>query len=289
MKFLVTGASGQLGREWVHFLNENKLHFEAFSSGELDVTDQEMVHQKIKKTQPDVVINCAAYTNVDGAESESQQAFLVNEAGVENLVEACRSAGAKLVHYSTDFVFSGSDADRNKYPEGYPEEASTNPVNTYGKSKEAGEKVLQKSGCQWLLVRISWLCGRYGSNFVKTMLRLSSERDTLNVVDDLIGCPSFSFDVVEKTHQFLKSGMEGIYHVSCDGKISWADFAREIFHQTGLNVQVTPVSSEEYPFVAERPRFTLLSNQKAKKAGLRILPWKKGLGRLLELVKENQS
>ncbi|WP_234571393.1 dTDP-4-dehydrorhamnose reductase [Rhodohalobacter sp. 614A] len=289
MKFLVTGSAGQLGREWVHFLQEKGLPFEAFNSSELDITDPNVVAEKITQVQPNVLINCAAYTKVDGAESESEKAFLVNEKGVKNLADICESTGVKLVHFSTDYVFSGSDEDRANYPEGYPEEADTNPINSYGKSKEAGEKVLRESGCDWLLIRVSWLCGRYGSNFAKTMLRLGAERDELSVIDDQIGCPSFAFDVVEKTHQLLKLEKTGIYHLSCKGKISWADFAEEIFKQSGLKVALTRISSEEYPFVAERPRFTLLSNQKAEKTGLHTLAWEKGLRQLLEQVEENRS
>lgn len=289
MKVLITGATGQLGREWVLFLKQIKLPFEAFSSGGLDITDRKKVDQTFKEVRPDLVINCAAYTDVDGAEAESQKAFLVNETGVKHLVEASESINAKLVHYSTDYVFSGSDEDRADYPDGYSEEANTNPINVYGKSKEAGEKYLQEAECEWLMIRVSWLCGRYGSNFVKTMLRLGSERDQLNVVDDQVGCPSLAFDVVEKTYQLLDAGENGIYHISCDGKISWADLAEEIFRQSGLDVVVNRIESDEYPFIAERPRFTLLSNQKSEKAGLRILPWKAGLSQLLEQVEEIRS
>lgn len=288
MKFLVTGATGQLGREWVQFLEEKQLHFEAFSSGELDITDGNETEEKVKEVRPEVVINCAAYTNVDGAESESNKAFLVNETGVKNLATSCQSIGAILVHYSTDYVFSGSDEDRANYPNGYPEEAETKPVNVYGKSKRAGEKKLEEAECEWLLIRVSWLCGRYGSNFVKTMLRLGAERDTLKIVDDQIGCPSLAFDVVEKSYQLLEGNKQGIFHISCDGKLSWADFAEEIFNQKGVEVEVNRIPSDEYPFVAERPRYTLLSNQKAEKAGLRILPWKEGLKRLLEQVEESR-
>lgn len=289
MKFLVTGSTGQLGREWVRFLREKGQPFEAFNSGELDITDKKVVAEKIKLAQPDVVINCAAYTNVDGAESEPENAFLVNKEGVKNLADVCEFEHAKMVHYSTDYVFSGSNEDRNKYPGGYPEEAETNPINVYGKSKEAGEEILLASDCDHLLIRVSWLCGRYGSNFVKTMLRLGAERDELSVVDDQFGCPSLAFDAVEKTYQLLESGSTGIFHLSCEGEISWADFASEIFEQSGLEVKVNRISSEEYSFVAERPRFTLLSNQKAEETGLSILPWQEGLSLLLEQVAENRS
>lgn len=289
MKFLITGALGQLGREWVGFLKRKEITYQGFSSEELDITDREDIEKRLHEVQPDVVINCAAYTDVDGAESESDKAFFVNEKGVENLSEACKKANVMLVHYSTDYVFSGDDRDRNKYPDGYPEDAETNPVNIYGKSKEAGEKILLEADCEWLLIRVSWLCGQFGSNFVKTMLRLGSERDELSIVGDQVGCPSLAFDVVEKTFRLVKKNKKGIYHISCDGKLSWADFAEEIFRQAGGKVKIKRISSDEYPFTAKRPLFTLLSNKKTEKEGLRILPWKNGLAQLLEQVQENRG
>lgn len=289
MKFLITGASGQLGREWIGFLKEKGITFKGFSSDELDITDLEDIEKRFHEVQPEVVINCAAYTNVDGAESESDKAFFVNGKGVENLTEACKKVNIKLVHYSTDYVFSGDDSDRNKYPDGYPEDAETNPINIYGKSKEAGEKILLEADCEWLLIRVSWLCGQFGSNFVKTMLRLGSERDELSIVDDQVGCPSLAFDVVEKTFRLIKKNKEGIYHISCDGKLSWADFAEEIFRQAGKKVKIKRISSGEYPFTATRPLFTLLSNKKTENEGLRILPLKNGLAHLLEQVQENSG
>lgn len=290
MKYLITGATGQLGREWVRYLKYRGLSYKAYSSAELDITDLEAVIQKTENVQPDLVINCAAYTDVDGAESESEKAFIVNETGVKNLANVCESVGAKLVHYSTDYVFSGSEEDQQKYPNGYPEDADTNPVNVYGKSKEAGEKILQHSECDWMLVRVSWLCGRYGDNFIKTMLRLGSKRDELSVVDDQIGCPSLAFDVVEKTHQLIEKMENGVFHISCKGKISWADLAEEVFNQSGLKVNLRRISSDEYPFTATRPMFTLLSVNKAQETGLKPLAWKLGLKRILiQIEKENKE
>ncbi len=284
MKFLITGATGQLGREWVHFFEEKDITYEAFSSSELDITDSHKVNQKLEEIWPNVVINCAAYTNVDGAESESEKAFLVNETGVQNLVNACESVDATLVHFSTDYVFSGSEEDQKKYPDGYPENAEMNPINVYGKSKEAGEVILHTANCDWILVRVSWLCGQFGNNFAKTMLRLGAEREGLSVVDDQIGCPSFAFDVVEKTYQLFKKGSTGIFHISSEGKISWADFAEEIFNQAGLNVKLKRITSEEYPFTATRPMFTLLSKKKIKKSGLHPLEWRLGLSKLMQQI-----
>lgn len=289
MNVLVTGASGQLGREWVDFLGDHNIPFEGFSFAELDITNREEVEERIGKTQPDIILNCAAYTDVDGAESESEKAFLVNKTGVRILTKVCEKKNIKFVHFSTDYVFPGSKKDQNRYPEGYPEDAETSPINVYGKSKEAGEKILLKADCEWLLIRVSWLCGQYGSNFVKAMLRLGSERDELSIVDDQIGCPSFTYDVVEKTWHLLQQNCDGIFHVSCKGGISWADFAEEIFKSTDKNVTVKRISSDEYPFIAKRPLFSLLSNRKAMNQDLSILPFKKGLTNLLEQIQENLS
>lgn len=287
IKFLVTGATGQLGREWVLYLEKNHCFYSAFSSVDLDITDKEAVASVLKSEHPDVVINCAAYTDVDGAESETEKAFFVNETGVINLTECCENLDIKLVHYSTDYVFPGKKEDRNQYPGGYPEEAKTDPVNTYGKSKEAGEKILKNAGCDWLLIRVAWLCGRFGSNFVKTMLRLGSGKKEISVIDDQTGSPSFAFDVVEKSHQLIKAEQRGVFHLNCKGEISWANFAEEIFQTRGMSVKINRITSDEYPFVAKRPFFSLLSIQKAEAAGLVILEWKGGLHRLLEQIGEN--
>jgi dTDP-4-dehydrorhamnose reductase len=282
MKFLITGASGQLGREWVGYLKKRELPFVAFSSRELDITNAGDVRTVINREKPDVVINCAAYTNVDKAEKEPDLAFLVNEAGVSHLAESCREAGSILVHYSTDYVFPGHSNDEQTYPDGYPEEASTGPVNVYGESKRAGEVVLENSPADWLLIRVSWLCGQYGNNFVKTMLRLAENRDQLDVVDDQTGSPTFAFDLVEKTHQLLQKKIFGTFHLSCSGAVTWAGFAEEIFHQTKAGVTVNRISSDQFKRDAKRPDFSLLSTRKAEQAGLNIIDWKTGLSKLLQ-------
>lgn len=288
MKFLVTGAGGQLGQEWVQYLKEKKIPYNAFLSSKLDITIAKDVNQKIEEVKPDVVVNCAAYTDVDGAESEPDRAFLVNETAIENLTIACEAANAKLVHYSTDFVFSGSESDQQKYPEGYSEDVKTDPVNVYGESKAAGEMVLMDADCEWLLIRVSWLCGAFGNNFLRTMLRLGSDRDLLRVVDDQIGCPSFAFDVVEKSVELLRKKLTGTFHINCDGRISWADFAEEIFQQAEMKVRIKRITSDEYPFTAKRPMFTLLSNQKLKETGLDPLHWKVGLNELLKQINKKK-
>jgi dTDP-4-dehydrorhamnose reductase len=281
MIYLVTGAAGQLGSEWVRYLEEDGREVIAFGSSEMDITDEQAVRTILDKYRPDVVINCAAYTRVDRAEEEPDRAFAVNEHGVENLVAACRQTGAKLVHYSTDYVFPGKSEDAGRFPAGYPEDAETAPPNVYGSSKRAGEKVLETSASDWLLIRVAWLCGPKGSNFVSTMLRLASERDEVQVVNDQIGCPSFTFDVVEKTDRLLQMNETGIWHIRSDGEISWADLARETFRLQKTGTRVREIPSSEFPMAADRPMFSLLSIQKMKDRGLTPLPWKKGLQELL--------
>lgn len=287
MKYLVTGAGGQLGREWVKFLSGADRSFTAYHSGNLDITDKAMVEAALLKEKPDVVINCAAYTKVDQAEEEEKKAFLVNETGVENLVNGCKEIGAKLVHYSTDYIFPGAPADRHTYPGGYPEDAAPAPVNTYGKSKLAGEMMLQNSEISWLLIRVSWLCGAEGRNFVNTMIRLAEEKKSLNVVNDQFGTPSFTFDVVKKTDHLLQMNKNGSYHISSSGNISWADFAKEIFKQTGQQVVVNEVPSSEFITKAKRPGYSLLSNRKIRNLGLTQIDWKTGLQNLIRQIENH--
>ncbi|MCC5906256.1 MAG: dTDP-4-dehydrorhamnose reductase [Balneolaceae bacterium] len=284
MKYLVTGAGGQLGREWVDFLKNQKVPFSDFSSVDLDITDLQQVKTVMSREKPDILINCAAYTRVDDAEANREKAFLVNETGVKILTDSCMEIGAKLVHYSTDYVFPGHQNDRNTYPDGYSENGPIGPVNVYGESKRAGERVLEKSAADWLLVRVSWLCGRYGKNFVKTMIKLSAERDQLNVVDDQIGSPTYTFDVVEKTWFLLQKEVSGTFHLASKGAVTWAGFAEEIFRQRGVDIRMNRVSSDEFKTAAKRPSFSLLSTRKAEEYGLQMIEWKSGLGRLLRQI-----
>ncbi|MEX0719520.1 MAG: dTDP-4-dehydrorhamnose reductase [Balneolaceae bacterium] len=285
MRFLITGGSGQLGREWSDFLADAGADFEALSSSELDITSQKKVEKKLASVKPDVLINCAAYTNVDQSEDEPEKAFLVNAKAVELLADECASREIKLLHYSTDYIFSGSEADHQMLEHGYPETHPTNPVNIYGASKLAGEKAVQNSGCDYLLIRVSWLCGQYGNNFVKTMLRLAEERDELKVVNDQFGSPTFAYNVVENSFQLLKDKKSGIFNLSSLGKITWYDFAKEIFHQKKKKMMVHPVSSSQFPTKATRPSFSLLSTKKiANIPGASIIEWKTGLTELLKQI-----
>lgn len=288
MRFLITGGNGQLGREWQDFLQNQQADFETLSSGDLDISDKAAVEKKLRSFQPDVLINCAAYTKVDQAEEERDKAMDINGTAVEELAQICSSLKIKLVHYSTDYIFAGKTEDREILPDGYPEDHPPAPENVYGESKLKGEEGMQKSGCEYLLIRVSWLCGRYGNNFVKTMLRLSKNHDELKVVNDQFGCPTFTENVVLNTFELLKLGEEGIFHISSAGEITWYDFAKEIFRQRDIPIKVNPVNSNEFPARARRPAYSLLDTQKIDNLpGISIIDWKTGLEKLLNQLNEN--
>ena len=282
MRVLVAGGSGQLGREWVDYLNRKEVEFISLPSADLDITDHEDTHRVLNNLRPDIIINCAAYTQVDEAEVETEIAYLVNAEAVENLAAHCASNNIKLVHFSTDYVFSGTEQDMKKLPGGYPEDHPTQPVNKYGETKLAGEKAVKNSGCEYLLIRVSWLCGKYGNNFVKTMLRLAEDRDELNVVDDQYGCPTFTKNVVENCWQLIQLGETGIFHLTSRGKITWYHFTEEIFRQAEVDIILNPVGTSEFPTKAKRPAFSLLSTEKIGNiSGISIIDWKEGLNSLL--------
>lgn len=284
MRFLITGASGQLGREWIEFLKGSDHEGFGFDSSELDITDVKNIQAIFKQVNPDVVINCAAYTNVDQAEDEPDLAFKVNEIGVLNLSATCGEFGAKLVHYSTDYVFSGNAGDKMIYPNGYPEDAKPDPMNVYGKSKRAGELIIEKQNNNWLILRVSWLCGQYGNNFVKTMFRLGKEKSELNVVDDQLGSPTFCFDVVEKTMGLIKKKKTGYFHISSEGSITWFQLARKIFEMSDGSPRLNPVPSGAFASKAKRPSFSYLNTHKIKSVGLQPVFWETGLKKLIQQI-----
>jgi len=287
MKLLVTGAGGQLGREWMHYLDNSPHNGIGFNSTELDITNKNLVKQKVEEIRPDVLINCAAYTAVDDAEDNHEKAFKINKTGVANLAEICRQAGVKLIHYSTDYVFEGSEKDRNELPEGYTEDHPPDPQNVYGASKLAGEREVEKVDGDWIIIRVSWLCGRFGSNFVKTMLRLANEKKELKIVNDQIGSPTFCTDLVEKTMALVEMDQKGYFHVSSRGAISWYELTHELLKRIGKteSVKLNPVSSAEFAAKAKRPAFSLLNCSKIESLGLETTDWKDGLNVLIRQLK----
>lgn len=285
MKVALLGASGQLGREWqARFRDESDSggNFLTYTSSQLDITDQKRVGDELRSQNPDIIINCAAYTDVDGAEDHREKAHKVNAEAVAGLAELSAELDCMLVHYSTDYVFPGAPDDRTRFPDGYPEDHPTNPINYYGKTKLQGEEAIRASGCPHLIIRVAWLCGAFGSNFVKTMLQLGRERDRLEVVNDQWGSPTFAENVVFNSWQLLKAGQYGTFHITSHGLITWYDFARAVFETAGVDVEMEPVSSDHFPTVAKRPRFSKLSTEKLRAvSAASIEDWTDGLERLL--------
>ena len=253
MKVLVTGAGGMLGSDLTETLRGTH-EVLAFTHRELDITDRSALRDLISTERPEVVVNCAAYTQVDRAEEERERAYLVNGLGVQNLALLSEKYGAVLCHVSTDYVFDG----RKNTP--YTPFDNTGPINYYGYTKLAGERFIQWHMSRFYIVRTSWLYGAGGGNFVKTILRLSRERDELRVVDDQRGSPTYTVNLSKAIERIITSGAFGIHHVTdhTGGGISWYEFARAIVDLTGSKTRVIPITTEEFPTPARRPAYSVL-------------------------------
>ena len=271
-KILITGANGQLGTELAKLLPEAVLTDVA----DLDITDFQAVQSFVQERQIKTIINAAAYTAVDKAEDEPSVAHKINVQGPENLAKT----GCKIIHISTDYVFDGT----NHQP--YRPEDKTNPVSVYGKTKAEGENAVLKNAPTAAIIRTAWLYSPYGNNFVKTMRRLGAERDTLNVVADQIGTPTYAADLAKAIKQILPQLNEqtkGIYHFTNEGVCSWYDFAVEIMRLSKLSCKVLPITSAEYPTKAQRPFYSVLDKNKIKKTfHLEIPHWKESLEQCLK-------
>ena len=273
---LVTGANGQLGNE-MRLVSENSSNQYLFTDvAELDITDIEAVRKMMKENKVDFVVNCAAYTNVDKAEDDEATARRINRDAVENLAVSCRENGATLIHVSTDYVFPGNGC----IP--CTEDMPVNPLSVYGKTKLEGEEAIQKVGCNALIFRTAWLYSECGNNFVKTMRRLTKERDTLNVVFDQVGTPTYAFDLASAIYGIIEQeqykGNEGIYHYSNEGVCSWFDFAKEIAELSGNTCNISPCHSDEFPSKVKRPHYSVLDKTKFKRTFGQAVPyWKDSL------------
>ena len=262
MKILVTGANGQLGRCLSDLANTTDWNWIFTTRKQLDLTNSYDVKAFIDTNQPDIIVNTAAYTQVDQAEKESELAFDVNQHGVDNLIKSIEGSLTRIIHISTDYVFEGKGS--NPYKESNP----VNPQSVYGLSKAAGEKtLLDKISDRSYIIRTSWLYSEYGNNFVKTMLRLGSERKEINVVNDQMGMPTYAGDLargiirmIEKTE--LENVPAGIYHFANKGITSWFIFASEVMKFSGLNCLVKPIPTSQFPTLAKRPVFSALNTDK---------------------------
>ena len=273
---LVTGADGQLGSDVVLELRKRNIDCVGIDIDVLDITDSVAVEAYIKALMPSCVIHCAAYTAVDAAEDEVELCFLVNEVGTENIARVCCEIDAELIYISTDYVFDGLGV----LP--YEVDAPKGAISTYGKSKLAGELAAQKHLDKLYIVRISWVFGHVGNNFVKTMLRLAESRDELNVVADQVGSPTYTPDLAVLLCDMALSGKYGEYHATNEGFCSWAEFAEEIMMQSGSNCKINPIPTEQYPTKAARPKNSRLSKTSLDNAGFERLPtWQDALERFL--------
>jgi dTDP-4-dehydrorhamnose reductase len=251
-KILVTGSGGQLGLELAALLPWRGHEVVALSREELDVADFGAVRLALEKHSPDVVVNAAAYTNVDGCETETDLAYRVNALGPRNLAQLCEERGYDLLHVSTNYVFDG-ESERPYEPFDAP-----NPISAYGRTKLAGEEYVRQLTNDWYVVRSAGVYGR-GHNFVRTMLRLGAERDVLEVKDDEFISPTYAADLAEGIVGVIESGHYGLYHLTNSGSCSWHEFAKEIFELAGVEVEVVPVPGSEYPLPAARPANGILS------------------------------
>jgi dTDP-4-dehydrorhamnose reductase len=290
MVVLVTGANGQLGQALQSISGKfPEIDFVFCSSSDLDITKKESCQAIFSKYKPNFCINAAAYTAVDKAESEPEKAQLINEIGPKNLAEVCKEYDSILLHVSTDFVFDGS----NKIA--YKEEDTPNPTGVYGLTKLQGEKAIQETFEKYFIIRTSWVYSQFANNFMKTMLRLASERDSLSVVNDQIGTPTNAVDLAEvlifiitQTYNCHTEYVEvlqptiynlfGIYNFSNEGRCSWYDFAREIFKINNVNINLSAIPTTSFPTPAKRPAFSVLDKSKIKKTfGVEIKDWKESL------------
>ncbi len=282
MKILVTGVKGQLGYDVVKCLEERQITCVGVDKDDFDITDLDATKEFLTKEEPTAVIHCAAYTAVDKAEDELDICRKVNADGVRNLALVCREMDIKMIYISTDYVFPGTGEVF------YEVDAPTGPLSQYGKTKLEGEEAVKELLEKYFIVRISWVFGKNGGNFVKTMLRLGKEREELNVVADQIGSPTYTKDLAPLLCDMIASEKYGTYHATNEGICSWAEFAKEIFKQAGLTVKVNEVTTEEYGVSkAIRPKNSRMSKESLVKAGFYKLPdWKDALKRYLKEINE---
>ncbi|WP_304969402.1 dTDP-4-dehydrorhamnose reductase [Romboutsia ilealis] len=288
MNILVTGANGQLGHEMQSVAEKSgdKFVFTDVAGGyeRLDITDVEAVRRMVAEREIEVIVNCAAYTNVDKAETDVELADMLNNKAAGNLAQAMKEVDGTLIHVSTDYVFQG---DRNVPCR---EEWPTNPLGVYGKTKLAGEKSIEATGCKHIIIRTAWLYSKWGKNFVKTMQNLTATRETLKVVFDQVGTPTYAGDLAAVIGHIIGSGQldkTGVYHFSNEGVCSWFDFAKAICELSGNTCDIQPCYSEEFPSPVERPHFSVLDKSKLKSTfGVTVPYWTDSLKKCIAELAE---
>lgn len=274
MKVLVTGVGGQLGYDVCRVLTARNIEHRGVDIADFDITDGKSTQDYITAYHPDAVIHCSAWTAVDKAEDELEKVRAVNTEGPRNIAAACKETGAKMLYISTDYVFPGTG---ERF---YEPEDPTGPLGAYGETKLGGEKAVQALLEEYFIVRVSWVFGKNGNNFVKTMLRLAETKRELNVVCDQVGSPTYTTDLAPLLCDMIVTDKYGVYHATNEGVCSWAEFAQEVFRLAGKDVEVHPVPTSEYPTRAVRPLNSRMSKDKLEKMGFARLPdWKDALAR----------
>lgn len=273
MRVLITGANGQLGNEMRRLGAVSPNEYLFTDVAELDITDKAAVAEFVKRNNVEIIVNCAAYTNVDKAEDDEATAELINATAVRNLAEAVKAVDGTLFHVSTDYVF-GSEGNTPR-----TEDMPTNPLGVYGKTKLHGEQAIAEVGAKAIIIRTAWLYSEFGNNFLKTMLRLTAEKESLNVVFDQVGSPTYAGDLALAIFSIIEGGVyagnEGVYHFSNEGVCSWYDFATEIAAAAGHECVVMPCHSNEFPSKVTRPPFSVLDKTKIKTTfGIEIPHWR---------------
>lgn len=280
MKILITGASGQVGAELKDLLTDRKDVVAVFADRNiLPLEDTLSIQQRLAKYSPDIIIHAGAYTAVDKAESEPELAGKVNHLATQEIARYCKQHGAKLIAISTDYVFDGNSSSP------LTENATVNPINIYGETKLKGEEAIQAECPEAIIIRTAWVYSTYGNNFVKTMLRLMTEREEIAVINDQVGSPTYALDLAKAIMHIVDypKWKAGIYHYSNTGEISWYDFALVIREVAGLDCKINAITSSEFPTAAKRPKFSLLDKSKIMETfGLQIPFWKDSLRLMLE-------
>lgn len=272
MKVLVTGANGQLGYDVVEVLKLRNIECCGTTRNDFDLCDFIRAEKFITAFRPDVIIHCAAYTAVDKAEDEKDLCRAVNVVGTENIAKICKKINAKMLYISTDYVFDGTKKGF------YEVDDTPTPINVYGQTKLEGEQAVQKILDRYFIVRISWVFGEHGNNFVKTMLRLGKERKEINVVSDQVGSPTYTVDLAQLLVDMVQTDKYGIYHATNEGECSWAEFAEEIFKVAKMDVTVNHIMSSEYYTKAERPKNSRMSKKKLIEKEFKLLNyWKSAI------------
>ena len=282
MKVLVTGVNGQLGHDIVEECQKRNIEAIGVDVKEMDITDAYKVNEVITETKPDAIIHCAAWTAVDKAEDEVEQCRKVNRDGTKNIVDVCEKLDLPLMYFSTDYVFDGQGEEPwNEYDERHP-------LNVYGKTKYEGELEVERLK-KHFIIRISWVFGINGGNFIKTMLRLGKERKEVSVVNDQIGSPTYTYDLARLCVDMIQTKEYGTYHATNEGICSWYEFACEIFKQAKMDVIVHPVDSTQFPTRAVRPKNSRMNQTELDKHGFTRLPsWQDALERYLDTLDQHQ-